>query len=77
MPIAELRFTEGKAEHNACVPRDRSVFADTGGSRGRLGAGVSSQGLGTEQGPRRADTEGETSLSSLKKYLYGYLFWRE
>ena len=45
MPIAELRFTEGKAEHRASVPRDRCIFEDTGSSRGRLGAGVSNQGV--------------------------------
>lgn len=44
VPIAELGLIQGKTEpavteHGAWAPRDRSIFAATGTSRGRLGAG--------------------------------------
>lgn len=58
VPIAELGLFQGKAEpavteHRAWAPRDRSVSAATGISKGRLGAGdtVGGQQEGSALGP--------------------------
>lgn len=44
VPIAELGLIQGKTEpavteHRARTPRNRSIFATAGTSRGRVGAG--------------------------------------
>lgn len=51
VPIAKLGVTKCKAEHGAWVPRERSIFANAGTSRDRLGVGE------TELGIKDLDTE--------------------
>lgn len=74
MPLADLGVTKGKAEHGAWAPGTGASLLALSIARAGLKLGkfwVWIKSLDIEEGHRRAGTERETSLSSLKKYLYG------